>query len=445
MSLPICPAPALASDPAFLRTLAGDGLATLVQQHLAIGAQLLALAPDYVRWKDQDGSLLGFRATLRTTGEDGPTTSYVTVRTAPAHRLADEAERLRHRAEEEQDGLRAFAFLPGERLLLLGFPMDRAMHDLRRLVRASKVRGLLANTCPNWQPADERFSKSRSRMRLVRYKPERRAVLQWLVGGVDAQGRATAPRPIWLRCHAEAQATRARVATEAAAAAGVRCPATLGIAHERLSIEAHVPGTVWTPSDHDGEWAIEAVAATLSRLHAATVPGAGLGRLPVHGTLAELDLVLRAAEDLARLDPGLGRLAHRIGDELTRQVPANGALALAHGDLHPEQVLLDGPAVGFVDFDRACLAPAAHDLATLRAHAIAHGGEPGERVARAVTTAYARHRALPDAAELAWWNACALLRTATGPFRRLDRDWPARTAALLAAASTALPAVEERR
>ena len=81
----ICPAPDSARDPGFLRALEMATVAELVQGALGAGAQLRELRPDYVRWKDHDGSLVGYRAIVE--GPFGPSSTYVTARTAPAHRL----------------------------------------------------------------------------------------------------------------------------------------------------------------------------------------------------------------------------------------------------------------------------------------------------------------------------------------------------------------------
>lgn len=425
-STPMFPAPALANDPGFACALQVDTVAQLVQRHLAADATLLALVPDYVRWKDDDGSLVGYRATTRSAGAEHAT--YVTVRTAPVHRLATEAERLLHRADENHAGLRAFAFLPAEHALLLSFPIDRAMHDLRRLVRASKVRSLVAATCPEQVPAGLRLSKSRSSCQLVRYKPERRAVLRWRISFVDDSGRAAGHRLLWIRCHADAQATRTRLATDAAANGGVVCPRTLGVHHDRLLVESHVDGDTWSPFAGDAPGKAAALAgAVVARLHA----GAIERELPVHGTLAELDRALRAAEDLARLDPDLGRLAAELTERLASELPPTSPCVLAHGDLHPGQVLLTAAGASLCDFDRACLAPPAHDLATMVAHCIELDAARARSVTAPFLHAYGQRRQLPLDLELRWWTSCVLVRNAMRAFRSLRADWPAVTATTL--------------
>jgi len=435
----VCPPPITARDPGFLRALELDTMVALVQRQLSVGAQLRELHPEYVRWKERDGSLIGYRAVVRQ--GDTESLTYVTARTAAPHRLADESTRLLHRADEDHAGLRAFAFLPDADLLLLSFPIDRAMGDLRRVVRASKMRNLVAAWCPDLIPEGLRISKGRSCCSIARYKPERRAVLRWDLGLVDANVHETQRVSVWIRCYAEPRASRTRAATTAARAAGVECPTALGIPHERLLLESHVEGQPWQPFASPATTGVAAAAESLASLHGARLPAA----LPHHGPLAELDLVLRAAEDLERLDPDLGRMALRVADRVSHRVPVASATVLAHGDMHPGQVLLTAEGAGLCDFDRACLAPAALDLANLMAHCIASDPVRGASLARGFCTEYGKFRQLPGAVELGWWNACALVRVAMTPFRSLQSDWPEAALALLlwAEAACAVPADKE--
>lgn len=430
----VCPPPLGCDDSALLRALDAGVVAALAQRWLCVGVAIEQLHADYVRWKGGDGALVGYRVVVRAAA--GRRDGYLTVRCASLPRLAAEADRLQHRADEVHDGMRAFAMSPERDVLLLASPIDRMMHDLRWLLRASRVRNLLLTCCPQLVGEGLRISKSRSVGRIVRFKPERRAVVKWDIGLLDEASRAVTPRTVWLRCHAAPQAGRTAIATAAAAAAGVRCPQTLGIAHERLAVERHVEGAAWRPFAGDGSPALATqVGDTLARLHLAERPAG----LPVHGAIAELDRALRAVEDLERLSPRLGAAARGIGERLAHEVVADGAMVLAHGDLHPDQILLADDAA-LVDFDRACLAPAAHDLATLHAHALLQAGDAGAGLADEVARGYRRRQSLPDADELRWWRASALLRAAALPFRQLRSDWPERAGQLLGMAAWQLDA-----
>lgn len=439
-----CPLPSTGYDAAFARALDVDAIHDAVRRSLLVEASLVRLQPRYVRWKGRHGSLLGFAADIVFEGESHQT--FVTVRTAAAERLASEYERIAHRSERVHLGLRGCALMAERGMLLLAYPIDRIVRELRHLVRASKVRGLVLEHCPDWLPVGLRITKKHSRGTPISYKPERRAVVRWDVGLMDEAGVLVGTSPIWLRVHAAATAARARAATELAAVAGVRVPRALAMPHERLLIEAHVPGRVWRPGDGDGEDAAR-LGAMLARLHGADVGSAGgfdRERLPLHDTVAELDQVLRCADDLRRIDARLGDRAVRLADALSAAVPPMSASVLSHGDLHPGQVLF-GEQAALVDFDRACRAPRAHDLATLRASLqLSLGGERGEVLWSHVAGAYdavlpARHR--PSADELRWWTAAALLRRSVAPFRCLMSDWPFAIAAALDAAQRLLDAV----
>jgi len=398
----------------------------LVRQHLLESEQFepVDLQPDYVRWKESDGSIVGWRAFL---GSDRAQ-SYVTVRTAASERLADNLAKIEHHQDREANGLKALALIGERGLLLIAFPIDRQMPDLRRLVRASKVRSLVSKNRPDLIPENLRISKSKSRFQLVRYKPERRSVLRWDLGFKDESKRFVPGPTVWIRTLATPLPQRAAM-TDAARRAGIRMPNVLSAPHERLLLETHLEGSSWHPGDLDP---MPAVAATLARLHRAALPADA----PLHDATAELELTNRAAADLLRLDHDLGTRGTTVHRSLSASPPNDSAPRLLHGDFHQGQVLLASDA-GLCDFDRACAGPVAADLAAFNAHAIAADPPAGAAAARALVEAYDRVASAPQTREIAWWNAAALLRMAITPFRRLRADWPVASRQLLAAAEIA--------
>lgn len=409
----VCPIPVAATEASFARAIDRELISELVRTNLGDGTRKVVLEPDYVRWKGNDGCIVGWHAKVG----DENAESYVTVRTAPPDRLADEAQKLGHRADEETDEWqRSLALVESEGLLLVGFPLDRQMPDLRRLVRASKVRSMMTKERPDLVPESLRISKSRSRRQIVRYKPERRAVLRWDLGfkGGDTSV-ADHTLTVWFRLLAEPLPARARL-TAAAAAAGLRVPALLAAPHECLLLEGHLEGR---PFEHGDRTGLDAVAHTLARLHGAAFPD----DVPVRDAPSELELVERAGRDMGQLTPEHGLLASEVARLLARSVPAPSPVRLLHGDFHCGQVLLASDA-GLCDFDRACKGPIAADLASFHSHSIATDPAHGEAFARAFVEAYGKQAPLPTAREIAWWNAAALARMAAMPFRTLRADWP---------------------
>ncbi|MFO1078148.1 MAG: ABC transporter transmembrane domain-containing protein [Planctomycetota bacterium] len=401
----LLPAAGRRRRPAFLRALELDAVAALVGERLLVDGELRGLRPDYVRWKDRDGSLLGYRTTVRTA--DGDRETYVTARTAAPHRLADEAARLQHRTDEQHSGLRAFAFLPEADLLLLSFPIDRALGDLRRFVRASKVKALIAAACPELVPAGRRILKKRSRCHIVRYKPERRAVLHWDLALVADDGAPPARRSLWLRCYSAPQA-RARAPPPrrprrpaCAARARWRCRTT-GCCSSRTSTAP--PGSRARP-------ATPAAAPRRRRSGDCTAPRWRRRCRTTGRSTNSTSCCAPPARTWRACAPGSAASPPPSPTSWPTACRSAAPWCLSHGDMHPGQVLLatDGGDAGLCDFDRARIAPAALDLASMFAHGIANGGERGEAAARRFWSDYAFCRPLPAAAELHWWCACALV------------------------------------
>jgi aminoglycoside phosphotransferase len=429
---PCCPIPSASTDPAFPRALDRELIARIVHRDLledpAMGP--IELQPDYVRWKDQDGSIVGWRAFL---GADRQP-SYVTIRTAPIERLEDNLAKIEHHADRESDGLRSMTLDRENGLLLIAFPIDRQMPDLRRLVRASKVRSLVTKNRPDLIPESLRISKSKSRFQLVRYKPERRAVLRWDLGFKDENKKAVPGPTVWIRTLAAPLPQRDAL-IELARGNGIRVPEVLSAPHDCLLLESHLEGRSWQREDQD---AVELVATTLARLHAVALPP----QPPLHDHTAEMALVRQSAADLNRLDQQLGSRADRLADALEASAKAESAPVLLHGDFHMGQVLVSQDA-GLCDFDRACAGPAAADLAAFAAHVLVADPSGGRPFADAFLTAYRATGSQLPALEVRWWTVAALVRMASTPFRRLSAEWPQQSSLLLdlAAAELARSAV----
>lgn len=420
MSL-VCPAPESSREVGFLRALDESIVHGLVQHHLRTDGSRVRLVPDYVRWKEQDGSIVGWRA-----ADDGSDGCYVTFRTARPDRLADEAVKIGHRMDEEKDGMRLCAVVPEYDLLLVAFPLDRQLSDLRRMVRLGKVRALLEEHCRDLMPPGHRISRSRSSMRLVRYKPERRAVIRWDLGTVDDAGGTGGTRTVWVRILAEPLPLRQQV-VDAAIEGCVAVPPVLARPHDRLWVEGHLQGSPWEPGAVD---AIPAVAGVLARLHRCRIPAGS----PAHGPVAEMDLVLEAVEVHRRLGAGQGVLASAVADQLARTMPSSSPVVLVHGDFHCGQVLVNG-SVALCDLDRAGAGPAVADLASLHAHALLDAGPAGASFASDFVDACVEEGMQVTPRELAWWIAAALVRSALAPFRQLRPDWPEQAMRILGEAS----------
>ena len=197
----------------------------------------------------------------------------------------------------------------------------------------------------------------------------------------------------------------------------------------RLTVQAAIAGE---PVPRARALEVAPVAGAMLRvLHDADIPG--LEAAPARAVLED---AARGAALVAAVAPDLaGRARHSLA-RLEEHAPEPGPLVTAHGDFNISQFLdLDG-ALAILDFDEACLAPAALDIASYASNLV--GGRDGD---------LARARAALDAlvgsygerpANLDWYLAARLLRRAPSPFRLHKRRWPQRVEAIVAAAEEVL-------
>ena len=254
-------------------------------------------------------------------------------------------------------------------------------------------------------PADVRLpglagAIERDRAELVRYKPGRRAVLRYdgVYGKLRADGAGAR--------HAELS----RRLIEA----GVRTPEPLGYLPDlRMTLYEEHRGTRLAElrgADLDA-W-MEPVAAALARLHATAV-----AELPAHSMEREVGDLRPAAETAAALLP------HRraeIGSLLGRLVAGLAALRPAgrtiHGSFHYDQVLVGDGGVALLDLDSAAVGEPLLDVGHFASY-LSAAGEMGAR------ERFLDAWAAPPSVLL--YEAAALLRWSSLPFRDLEPDWPA--------------------
>jgi aminoglycoside phosphotransferase (APT) family kinase protein len=172
----------------------------------------------------------------------------------------------------------------------------------------------------------------------------------------------------------------------------VACPRVVGRCAELdLTLISRVPGR--RPdlrSATELEAAVDGAARFAAALHTS-----GIAAGPAHTLEDEL---ARAAVAVAAIRDDAPELAGRLSRALERAGAAAGRTAaqpavLAHGDMTPSQLLLDGDRVGLVDFDGVCQAEPAFDLGRFLAYlraALAKSGNPaGEALCARLLAAHA--------------------------------------------------------
>jgi hypothetical protein len=293
--------------------------------------------------------------------------------------------------------------------LVQWYPLDLAMPVLAR-----PVPELLRHLARSGIPVDAGAGP----VRTLLYRPGQRAVVR--AGDVV------------LKAYAEDAAFRAgvaglRVADGLDLGRGPRLHGAL--ADLRLTVQATIDGE---PVPRARAREVAPVAGAMLRvLHDAELPGLEPG--PPRAMLAN---AARSAAFVASVAPNLARRAGDLVARLEEHAPDTGALVPSHGDFNISQFLdLDG-ALAILDFDEACLAPAALDVASYAANVVS--GRPGDlgRADAALDALLGGYGERPEG--LHWYLAALLLRRAPSPFRLHKKRWPQRIEAMVAAAEEVL-------
>ncbi|MFZ3583780.1 phosphotransferase [Loktanella sp. DJP18] len=256
-------------------------------------------------------------------------------------------------------------------------------------------------------------------MSLLRFKPERRLVLQV----VTADGAKAL-----LKFHAAMGFDRAlRGARHAAAHAGA--PLLTVDVRRHAILSGWIDGTALHPSM--GEAAFYATGLALARLHQVITPD-----LRCTDRSREVTECNAAARAIAQLAPDQGARVRSLGARIATLLLASPMQPLTlHGDFSADQVILQGDRPVILDWDRIALGDAGRDLGGFiaRLEADVLDGRLTDVTATAAGQAllrgYATHAPLPET--LPAQQARALLALATEGFRRRQPAWHDRMAALL--------------
>ena len=257
-------------------------------------------------------------------------------------------------------------------------------------------------------PADVRLpgladAIARGPAELVRYKPGRRAVLRY-----------RGERVTYGKLRADAAGARHVELSRRLIEAGVPTPAPLGYLPDlRMTLHEAQRGTRLAElRGPDLEAWMEPVAAALARLHATSVPG-----LPAHSMPHEIEDLRAAAHTAAALLPHRRAEIDLLLDGLVAGLSAvQSGPTTIHGSFHDDQVLVGDDGVALLDLDSAAVGAPLLDVG----HFASYLSAAGETAAR---ERFLRACSVPP--DVLLFEAVALLRWSSLPFRDLEPNWPA--------------------
>ncbi|MDX6618017.1 MAG: ATP-binding cassette, subfamily bacterial, partial [Gaiellales bacterium] len=381
-------------------------MALVLQRELSADAALSRVAIRYLRYKPRKSLVVHYDVTVDGALFDAVAT-IVARRNVEAWAREPEFRRLAEMVDGRSPALQPLNYEPELQALIQWLPLDISMPALARPPHALRA---------TLQGAGVQIASDGERLRLLAYKPGRRAVLRLddhvikiYAGDAEFAGALTG-------LDASMHLERLRIPEREAVLPDLR-----------MTCQAMLPGM--PPSA--GPNRAQAAGAALATLHRATLPGL---RSFTHAD--QLRAAAGSAGSVTAVVPELEQRLTGLLRMLELTIPDQSSLVTAHGDYHANQLLEIDGSLAMIDFDEMCSAAVALDLSSYAAHHV-NGGEGDLTAASgALEGLVAGYGVRPHA--LAWYLSTSILRRSPFPFRLMEPHWPQRIERMVVAAEEAL-------
>jgi aminoglycoside phosphotransferase len=317
------------------------------------------------------------------------------------------------------------AYVPEMRAIVQLYPVDVKLPALVPATSSCEMCRVLREAFPEKTGSAPRECHAE----LVRYKPAKRAVLRYRLGGAEVD-------TVYGKLHARDRAAALYEIGRALREAGVATPAPLAYLPDlRMVVYSEAQGgrlkDLYATDEFAG-W-MGPVAEALAHLHATRIDG-----LPIGSSHDEARTVLVAGRMIETLLPNQATEAARLATNLAADLAAVQVPAVTiHGDFSAQQVLISDASVVLLDFDRIKLGNPLLDVATFLADLSVRQNESTSTARAMFLDAYAALR--PDVREhILLFEAAKLFKAAVGPFRRPTPDWPTESEHLMRLATQRL-------
>lgn len=350
--------------------------------------------------------------------------AYVRVFADPARQAEVESKWSKLRARDTVFGAGMRRVGDGSALLLL-FPNDLTLRDLFHVTNADKLKRLLADV-PGLVGPTQRVRGRRLRATPMRYKPEHRYVARLDLQLRDDATKDTVSRSVFLRYFAEDRGhSLERIARVLYSSGFDRFPRSIGTMLDgKVHLEDAVDGSLLVESLREDARVAADVGRMIAALHRAAVP-ADRGGLQARERLRlRSDRAIRSLRRAGLLGPETdsGWL-----ESLARLVdlpsPPSVDPVILHGDLHVDQVLVEGKGPVLVDFERCALGDPHDDIGNLIADVRSRDDDPRLKgFLRSFLDAYVEDTGELNDRRLAAYTAVAFMERAVMAIRRASTD-----------------------
>ena len=343
----------------------------------------------------------------------------------PGDQTTRKYERLRSEPEREIPApsltFSPFSYIPDLRMLVQVFPYDRKLHPALPLLMAEPLPELEPLLLAQFEPGDWQAEVWESEP--VGYVFENRATLRLTVRAQEATTGQKEEKRFYAKVYKDAEKGRQTYEVLQAlwdkASVGSLCfdvgrPVAY-LSSLRTLIQEETPGTtlyeILLLGEDEATQALRKFATSLAALHlnSVTIPRR-------HSLQNELNVLRTYERHLQQacpsLRPEIEEIVDTIVTELEEVTPAP-----THGDLHAQNVLVDGDRVALIDFDDFAAGDPVRDVAkvlallsnaaTIKWPPLSH--DRAQRAARTFAQEYFTHVSEAWRARLSFHYACSLL------------------------------------
>jgi tRNA A-37 threonylcarbamoyl transferase component Bud32 len=398
--------------------------------------------PFYIRYKPETSCIIAYIAEFNKDNESSSfeIPFYAKVFTKSDFVIAlDKAESHRW---IKPDFFPAFISIPELDTILYFFPNDCLIDGLRILSGGKKIQRELYEYYTQYTVDDWSISDKRLRTTLVRYKPERRAVIKCKTKAVNLKSGIKERIKFYMRIYADSYGEKVfsihnELYKKTRDNSILDIPKPMKYNRERnIFFMEKSPGSVLSnlikKQSYDTKY-VEQTAHALSELHQINLP-----TLESQNPDSLLNDVISTTAYLTRILPDLKTEIDDINQQFEKQKDnfTTNERGFVHGDCHPGQFLIDKNKVSVIDFDRSFTGDGLIDngnfIAALRYTDIIKEININEKIQKVFIKKYEEFsKRKINSNLLSFWISYGLFKMAVKPFRDLTDNWPEKSSRII--------------
>lgn len=389
----------------------------------------------YIRYKPGTNCIIAYRYSFP--GADGEADLLLYAKVYSAAEYSAAVEKSANHRWIEIPGTDPVIILPEHSTIIYLYPNDCIMDGLRIMADPRKIQRILYEFYDKFSKEEWRVSDRKIRLKVMRYKPERRVVLRCDTRAVNRKTGERVKLAAYLRIYGDdpgpgIYSVQQELYDKTRDSREVGVPRPLGyMAERRALLMEEAPGVQLLASRDGGNDArvVSLTAKALAALHRTDVSGL---REKSAGYFYEETAATR--DMLKNIIPPQAARADEVFELLGRRVPPPGHAGTVHGDFYYGQVLNDKGRIIILDFDRAHRGDTEYDAGNFIAHLRLlriRGELPGSGELESIFLKTYRESRMAGLQNLEFWIALGLFRLSVAPFRALEHSWVDKTIEIL--------------